>query len=296
VTDPNLVYDLRAKLDASGHYYENEVDRVIKAELNPKGSQSELSAAIAPVADRLLKQYKAALEQMKAAKAKGDTTAATEAKETQDALLLFKRDLGTFLRVYAFLSQIFDYGNTDIEKRAIFYKRLMPLLEFGREREGVDLSKVVLTHHKLHDQGEQDLPLNYGQGDKLKPLTDPGTGEVQEKQKVFLSEIIQKVNELFEGDLTDNDKLVYVNNVLKEKLLESDLLAQQAANNSKEQFANSPDLTNEILNAVMDALEAHQVMSKQALDSEKVRVGLKDILLGPAMLYEALKERSSVAR
>lgn len=296
VTDPNLVYDLRAKLDASGHYYENEVDRVIKAELNPKGSQSELSAAIAPVADRLLKQYKVALEQMKAAKAKGDTTAATEAKETQDALLLFKRDLGTFLRVYAFLSQIFDYGNTDIEKRAIFYKRLIPLLEFGREREGVDLSKVVLTHHKLHEQGQQDLSLNYGQSEKLKPLTDPGTGQVQEKQKVYLSEIIQKVNELFEGDLTDNDKLVYVNNVLKEKLLESDLLAQQAANNSKEQFANSPDLANEILNAVMDALEAHQVMSKQALDSEKVRVGLKDILLGPAQLYEALKERTSVPR
>jgi type I restriction enzyme R subunit len=43
--------------------------------------------------------------------------------------------LGVFLRVYNFLSQIFDYGNTDIEKRAIFFKRLLPLLEFGRERD-----------------------------------------------------------------------------------------------------------------------------------------------------------------
>jgi type I restriction enzyme, R subunit len=31
-------------------------------------------------------------------------------------------------------------------------------------------------------------------------------------------------------------------------------------------------------------------MSKQALDSEKVRDGLKDTLLGPAQLYEALRE------
>jgi type I restriction enzyme R subunit len=60
-----------------------------------------------------------------------------------DALVLFKRDLGTFVRVYAFLSQMFDYGNTAIEKRAIFFKRLLPLLDFGREREGVDLSKVT---------------------------------------------------------------------------------------------------------------------------------------------------------
>jgi type I restriction enzyme, R subunit len=32
-------------------------------------------------------------------------------------------------------------------------------------------------------------------------------------------------------------------------------------------------------------------MSKQALESERVRDGLKDVLLGPAQLYEALRER-----
>jgi type I restriction enzyme, R subunit len=64
---------------------------------------------------------------------------------------------------------------------------------------------------------------------------------------------------------------VYVNNVLKGKLLESDTLVQQASNNTKEQFANSPDLANGILNAIMDGFAAHSEMSKQALDSEKVR-------------------------
>ena len=65
---------------------------------------------------------------------------------------------------------------------------------------------------------------------------------MQEKEKALLAEIIAKVNDLFEGDLTDEDKLVYVNNVIKGKLLESETLRQQAANNTKEQFANSPDL------------------------------------------------------
>jgi type I restriction enzyme, R subunit len=86
--------------------------------------------------------------------------------------------------------------------------------------------------------------------------------------------------------------LVYVNNVIKGKLLESTTLAQQAANNTKEQFANSPDLSNELMNAIMDALGAHNTMSKQALESEKVRSGLRDILQGPAQLYEALRERT----
>lgn len=76
-------------------------------------------------------------------------------------------------------------------------------------------------------------------------------------------------------------------------MLESHTLVQQAANNTKEQFANSPDLANGILNAIMDALTAQSAMSKQALDSEKVRDGLKDVLLGPAQLYEALQEKGS---
>ena len=94
---------------------------------------------------------------------------------------------------------------------------------------------------------------------------------------------------LFEGDLSEQDKLVYVNNVLKGKLLESEKLWQQAASNTKEQFANSPDLKTEVVNATMDAHEAHNAMSTQALDSEAVRNGITEILLGPGQLYETLR-------
>ena len=193
VTDPNLVYDLRAKLDATGNYDENEVERVVTVEMDPTASQGQLSAALEPVADRLLKRYKLALEKLATAEARKDNPAEQSARNELNALLLFKRNLGTFLRVYAFLSQIFDYGNSAVEKRSIFYRRLLPLLDFGRERTGVDLS-------------------------------------------------------------------------------------------------------NEIMNAIMDALAAHRTMSRQALDSEKVRHGLKDILLGPAQLWETLRSQTSTGR
>src|SRR5204863_5539593 len=121
----------------------------------------------------------------------------------------------------------FDYGNTAIEKRSIFYKQVLRLLEFGREREGIDLSKVVLTHHTLKNQGKRAMLLNDGESPKLDPITEVGSGIVQDKQKAFLDEIIKKVNDLFEGDLSDQDKLVYVNNVIKGKLLESETLKQQ---------------------------------------------------------------------
>lgn len=292
VTDPNLIFNLRSKLDAAGFYDDFEVNRVVEVEFNPKAKQSDLTAALEPVASRLLKQYKAAQDRLKVAKAKDDSAAIKEAQDALNALRLFKKDLGTFQRVYAFLSQIFDYGNTAIEKRFIFYRRLLPLLEFGRERDTIDLSKILLTHHTLKRQGQRTLPLDQGDSTKLSPAGEAGGGAVQEKEKARLREIIAKVNDLFEGDLTDDDRLVYVNHVLKGKLLESTTLVQQAANNTKEQFANSPDLSNELLNAIMDAFAAHGAMSKQALDSETVRRGLQDILLGPAQLYEALRERA----
>lgn len=91
VTDPNLVYDLRAKLDAEGHYDDNEVERVVAVEMNPKASQSELFAAIEPVADRLLKRYKALQAEMKAAMEIGDVKAEQEAKDEINTLILFKR-------------------------------------------------------------------------------------------------------------------------------------------------------------------------------------------------------------
>lgn len=43
------------------------------------------------------------------------------------------------------------------------------------------------------------------------------------------------------------------------------------------------------MNVTMDALTARQTKSKQAPDSAKVRAGLKEILLGTAQLYEALR-------
>jgi type I restriction enzyme, R subunit len=118
---------------------------------------------------------------------------------------------------------------------------------------------------------------------------------VKEKEKALLTEIIAKVNDLFDGELTGNDKLVYVKNVIKGKLLESEILGQHATNNTKGQFANSPDLGDGIMNAIIDAFAAHSTMSKPALDSEKVRSGLKDVLLGPAQLYEALRAKGDVS-
>jgi type I restriction enzyme R subunit len=293
-TDPNLILQLKAKLDAQGHYDEFEVERVVKVLLDPSAKQSQLIGALEPVAQRLMNAYKEARLAYRNAEDFNDPDAMKAAKDELDALSLFRSDLGTYVRFYTFLCQIFDYGNTALEKRALFFKRLLPLLEFEREIPTVDLSKVVLTHHTLRNKGARRLDLSQGDAEKLAGLA-PGGGSVQDKEKALLAEIIARLNDLFTGDLTDADEVTYVCSVIRGKLLESPTLQQQASANSKEQFGASPDLGSALMDAIISALDAHQAMSSQALNSAATRDGIKDILINQTGLYEELRERAAAA-
>nr|WP_232478399.1 type I restriction endonuclease [Roseomonas rosulenta] len=287
VSDPNVVLDLRGKLDAMGLYDRFEVERVAKVAVNPKATQGDLDAAIGPVSSRLLTRYRQAQQAYKAG-ADG-TKARAAAKDEMDVLLLFKRDLGSYVRVYEFLGQMFDYGNTEFEKLYLFGKLLLPLLDYGRQREGVDLSALRLTHHKMRDLGQQRLNLGGGDpADGLKPPTDVGSGQVQDRQKQRLAEIIRALNDLFEGELTDGDRVAFAESV-RSKLMESSTLRAQASANTREQFGNSPNLREELLNAIIATMEAHGSMSRQALNSEATQAGLLAVLLGPGALWEGLR-------
>jgi type I restriction enzyme R subunit len=67
------------------------------------------------------------------------------------------------------------------------------------------------------------------------------------------------------------------------------VLRAQTVANPKEQFGNSPSLNDELMNAIMNAMIAHENMSKQALNSVAVRARLLTVLLGPGELWEDLR-------
>ena len=173
----------------------------------------------------------------------------------------------------------------------MFYKALLPLLEFEREITTVDLSKLVLTHHHLRDLGTMKLDLSQGESIPI-PGMAPGGGGVQEKDKVELAEIIAKLNDLFSVGLPE-EQVNFACVVLPNQLRKSKTLCQQAAANSKQQFESSPDLDRELMDAIIDALDVHQAMSSQALNSPEARSGLKTILLNHTTLYEDLRDQGS---
>ena len=87
--------------------------------------------------------------------------------------------------------------------------------------------------------------------------------------------------------------MIYVGNVIKGKLLESKTLQQQAVSNSKEQFKTSPDLLIASDNAYIESLDAHQIMSKQALQDPYVNSQVMNLLIEKFGLWEELRQRAA---
>lgn len=272
VSDPNLIHALQSKLDAELIYTPEEVDAFVVAYF--KGTQKDMQAKIAPAVDRYRVRYQDAVD--------------AEDKEAVDALDVFRRDVGTFVRTYDFLSQIVDFGDTDLEKRSIFLKHLLPLLRNVRNKDEIDLSGVKLTHYKLSDKGKQDIALASGSEDaKLKPLTELGSGEPHDLEQVLLAHVVEKMNDLFEG-VSETDVLPFALHITG-TMMESATLEQQAGANSKDQFEASPDFKNIMIESVADGLDKYSDMAKQVLNSPKLQDEFAALISG--LLYERFAKR-----
>jgi hypothetical protein len=193
------------------------------------------------------------------------------AKKDKDALEIFKKDLGTFVRFYEFMSQIVDYDDPNLEKLSLYARNLNPLLrEQVTDDDDVDLNHVVLSHYRLSKIRQQDLALSdndqssYG----LKPGEGLGTAKARDRKEEFLSQIIARLNELFITDnLTEQDLVNYAYTV-RDKVRENDKVMSQLANNTAEQ-ALLGDFPKAVDDAILDSSEAHENQKMQLLADPK---------------------------
>lgn len=297
VSDPNMVFDLQIKLDSYGIYTKKEIEDFAKAYFDPKGKQEAMSAAVKPAADRYKTRYKEILDAIKSAqaalshaKASGDEAAIhnaerelTSAKENKDALELFKKDLGTFVRMYEFLSQIVSYDDAELEKLSVFGRGLLPNLQTIDLSPPIDIGSVEMTHYSLRNKKIQSIELESG---TIEPI-GPGGGVAREQNIDTLAHIVEKMNELFAGELTDNDKLNYAT-AIKDKVMENEKVVSQFMINSKEQ-AMLGDYPVALMEAVALSMDVHKNMATQVLSADKVREGFARLVLD--MIYRDIQAR-----
>jgi type I restriction enzyme R subunit len=281
VSNPDLVFDLNEKLKAARIFNWQEVEQFCDAYFVKSKTNAALANICKPAVERWQKRYKSAVDAYKQAKEIYELTKKKtadpvlvanaencfkECKQEKDALEIFKKDLGSFVRFYEFMSQIVDYDDKNLEKLCLYARNLRPLLrETFMEEDGIDLDNVTLSHYRLSVIKKQDLKLKADADDgKLNPGDKVGTGKPKDKKEAFLSQIIGRLNELFITDnLTEKDLVNYAYTI-RDKVSENAIVMNQIANNTTEQ-ALLGDFGKAVDDAIIDSSEAHQNQMMQLL-------------------------------
>lgn len=279
VSNPNMIFDLSEKLRSFGVFTWSEVERFCEAFLKQSLSNAAVANICKPAVDRWTSRYKSAteayrtaIEMFQRAKKSGDAVLIAntdqtlkDCKKEKDALELFKKDLGTFVRFYEFISQIVDYDDKDLEKLSIYARQLGPLLrETNVDEDELDLGDVALSHYRLSKIKQQNLKLASDAAEGLQPGSGLGSGKARDKQEEFLSQIIESLNEIFAGDnLTEADMLSYARTI-KDKVMEDKKVTSQIANNPRAQ-ALLGDFPKAVEEAILNSNDAHQVQMLKLL-------------------------------
>ena len=290
VTDPNIVYDIELKLKNSDIFTKQEVKNYAKIYFDPKKNHKDLSATIKPPADRFKIRYKNALEKINNLKEQIKTATDEEtiehlklelskAEEEKQSLEIFKKDLGTFIRMYEFLSQIVEYEDEELLELWVFAKGLLPNLKTLTINEPVDLSGIILTHYKLQKQQETSISLE--ENKSLKPIK-PGGAKPREPKTDLISKIIKTLNEIFGKEISDEDILNYAN-AIKDKVMSNEAVMDKVKNNSKDQ-ALMGGFEDAVKTAVVENFDTHQKIA------EKLFSETNTIKLFANIIYEMVNE------
>jgi type I restriction enzyme R subunit len=216
--DPARMYQIKADLDASGIYLTEEVQRFCEVYFKPKHRQSvadhqAINAALDPAVDRF-----AALRQ-----------------KNEDEAELWRSKLQSFRNLYAFLSQIVPYQDTDLEKLYVFLRHLTPKLPRRRSGSAYNFDDDIrLEYYRLQKISEGSISLKEGHGSPLDGPIEIGTGKIHEDM-VVLSRLIDIINERFGTDFNQADQLFF--DQIVEAAMADETLKQAAEVNPEDKFA-----------------------------------------------------------
>jgi type I restriction enzyme, R subunit len=187
--DPSRLEALKHDLDGAQVYFASEVQAFAKVFYKPPAQQSptdhaHLMSLTRPAVDRF-----AALE--------------------PDKRLEFRDALSAFVTLYAFISQIVPYGDTDHEMLYSYARVLLPQLPLPNGGAPVSLGDdVELQYYRLERVASGAIDLKAGEAEGVRSPTAVGTGSPEEK-KAPLSEIIEALNSRFGTGFTDEDRLFF---------------------------------------------------------------------------------------
>ncbi len=184
-TDPNRLYDLEHQIREFGIITDRDLEEF--AELwHEGGTQKELHSVL----DRCVDRY----------------DAATEEEQTD-----FRRQIGRYVRLYAFLAQVVPFEDVELEKLYILAKPLLSKLLARLDPSDVPeelVQYVDIDSYRIQESGSGSVEIEQGE----EPLSAqsggrPSSSGPSESEEKPLSAILERLNEQFGYDFTEEDRV-----------------------------------------------------------------------------------------
>lgn len=181
-TEPDKLYDLQYEIESFTLFTEDHVDRFCKEFYRLTDTDEKLH----PIIDEVVDNWKAL--------------------DNEDQQQEFKSKIQSFCRLYSYISQIINFTEVNWEKLYVFLRFLNKKLPKGKTETVNILDSVDLGSLRIQMMGESNLSLEDKMGE-LYPMTQDGSGKVQEPDYNLLSHIIERINEVYGIELSEEDKL-----------------------------------------------------------------------------------------
>jgi type I restriction enzyme R subunit len=180
-TDPNLLYDLEARLKDYGIFEVADVNAFAEAFFGD-AKMDKLYSVLKPVVERWL-----ALQ--------------------DDERPTFRKTLTDYVNLYAFLGQLLTFTDADLEKLYVFARFLRRYLPLEPLKLPLDVQeKVDLESYRVSETFSGEIQIERGDN-TVDPATKPGTGQQTVPQIDPLSAIIAELNDRFGAALSDEDRV-----------------------------------------------------------------------------------------
>ncbi|WP_449061949.1 type I restriction endonuclease subunit R [Planomonospora algeriensis] len=195
-TDPNLLYTAQARVMSVPILVEAEMQAFAAAYLAAEEKAAGDQGKWAKLHAELYRHLAPACERFSALLHSEDEDDRASAED-------FRADLNDYVRKYAFLSQIIPYSDEELERLHLFGRHLLNRLE-RRDDGSVDIGEIDLTHLRVEKTGEYDVSLTAEGPETLRGFGD-GHGGGADAEKSPLSELVERFNERFGTEFTEQD-------------------------------------------------------------------------------------------
>ncbi len=259
-TDPNRLYSIETDLKKFNLYTEFEIKDFCNIFYDKKQPQELLQ----PVLNRVVQNW-----------------SRIELSEDREN---FRSLVQSYIRLYGYISQIVTFEDIDLEKLYVFLRYLNKKLP-KREQENIDdiTSLVDLDSFRMEETFKGKIKLNEIDGE-FEPLGSGISKTFVADELDTLTQIIQRINEIYGEQITEEDK-VDIENMKRRVITNPELKEVMTGENSETNKRHKFDevMTNVLLSYVNNRLDFYNKM-----DDPKIKTFIGDLL------YENLKQNISL--